>query len=389
LPLTVRAPLSLLAALLLAGFADEWFTYWPFGSLEPIKADLGLSYAQMGLAVGSLTAGGLLGHFFRVAADFVDRRWLASLGAVGVAAGMMTFGLGQSLPLLIAGGFVWGASTDAFFNGCEVALVDLCADELPVALGRMNAYGAVGDLLGPLTLAGALALGLSWRAVFVFGAGMMLLYAALLASQRFPEQKVEPPEPPVAAVWSVLSDPRVLLLAMIDGLHGLLDEPLLGFLNAFLERVREWTPAGATCMISLIVGAGLCGYLAVPLLKRRLSTWRLLPLFASVMAGSLGAMVLAPMAWIAAPAGALFGFAGAVFYAVLEATYLGLRPGQAGTTGAVVSTISFAGIGFPALVGAVSDAHGLTAGMAVYALVPLAMLFLVTSFVAHGRSRRF
>ncbi|HLQ34276.1 MAG TPA: hypothetical protein VK457_16445, partial [Chloroflexota bacterium] len=87
MPLTVRAPLSLLAALLLAGFADEWFTYWPFGSLEPIKADLGLSYAQMGLAVGSLTAGGLLGHFFRVAADFVDRRWLASLGAVGVAAG--------------------------------------------------------------------------------------------------------------------------------------------------------------------------------------------------------------------------------------------------------------------------------------------------------------
>src|SRR5690348_12213042 len=137
----------------------------------------------MGVAVGSLTAGGLLGHFFRVAADFVRLRWLASLGAAGVALGMLAFGLGHSLPVLAVGGFIWGASCDAFLIGCELALVDLCPGELPTALGRVNAYGSVGDLLAPLTLAGVLAIGLSWRALFIIGAGFMVLYAAVLASQ--------------------------------------------------------------------------------------------------------------------------------------------------------------------------------------------------------------
>lgn len=298
---------------------------------------------------------------------------------------------------------MWGAATDAFFTGCEVSLVDLCGeDELPLALGRMNAYGAVGDLLGPLTLAGALAAGLPWRGVFVFGAAAMALYAAALASQRFPKPKSEPPEAPAAAVWSVLRDPRVLLLAVVDGLHGLLDEPLLGFLNAYLERSRGWAPAAATALISLMVAAGLCGYLAVPLVRRRLpdwplprlgtrrrgssprategrrlSDWSLLRLFAAGLAASLAALVLAPAAWAAGLAGLAFGFAGAVFYSVLEATYLSLRPGQAGTTGAVVSAIGMAGIGFPALVGAVSDAYGLAAGLGVYAMVPAIMLILL------------
>jgi DHA1 family L-arabinose/isopropyl-beta-D-thiogalactopyranoside export protein-like MFS transporter len=374
----VRAPLSLLAALVLCSFADELVTYWPFGGLEPIRASLGLSYAEMGLAVGSLTAGGLLGHFFRVAADFVPLRWLSSLGAAGVAAGMLAFGLGNSLPVLVAGGFVWGASTDAFFSGCEVALIGLLTeDDVPAALGRVNAYGSAGDLLGPLVLAATLAAGLSWRVVFVAGAVLMLAYAAALACQTFPPRQIEPPEPAMTAVWSVLRDPRVLALGVIDGLHGLLDEPLLGFFNAFLERDRGWTESLATVLVSLILGAGLIGYLAVPLFTRRMTSRQLLPFFGAVMAAALVVLVFVPISWVAPLAAAAFGLAGAVFYATLEATYLSLRPGQAGTTGAVVSAISLLGIGFPALVGAVSDAHGLTAGMAVYAGVPVLMLSLV------------
>jgi hypothetical protein len=102
-----------------------------------------------------------------------------------------------------------------------------------------------------------------------------------------------------------------------------------------------------------------------------------MPLAAAGVAGSLALLVLAPAAWLVAPAAAMFGFAGAVFYSTLEARYLSLRPGQAGTTGAVVSAIGLAGIGFPALVGAVADAHGLAAGMAVYGVVPLIVLVLV------------
>jgi hypothetical protein len=87
--------------------------------------------------------------------------------------------------------------------------------------------------------------------------------------------------------------------------------------------------------------------------------------------------VIAPVAPLQVVAACTFGFAGAVFYAVLQATYLGLRPGQAGTSQAVVSTIGLFGIGFPALVGAVSDAFGLAAGLGLYVAVPLAILLLL------------
>ncbi|HLG72853.1 MAG TPA: MFS transporter [Chloroflexota bacterium] len=379
--------MTLLAALVLCSFADEWTTYWPFGGLEPIRAELGLTYAETGIAVGSLTAGGLLGHFFRVAADFVPLKRLASLGALGVAAGMLIFGLGHSLPLLAVGGFIWGASTDAFFTGCELALVDLCPDDLPAALGRVNAYGAAGDLLGPLTLAGILAAGLSWRVVFVAGAVFMLAYAALLASQTFPPRQAEPPEPAASAVLSVLRDPRVILFGVVDALHGLLDEPMLGFLNAFLEEVRGWTPPFATALISAMVAAGLLGYLAVPSVTRRLASRKLLPAFAALAAGSIATLVFVPLPPLQVLAAIVFGFAGAVFYAVLESTYLSLRPGQAGTTGAVISAIGLAGLAFPALVGAVSDAHGLTAGMALYAAIPVLVVALVLAAGAATRAR--
>jgi hypothetical protein len=76
-------------------------------------------------------------------------------------------------------------------------------------------------------------------------------------------------------------------------------------------------------------------------------------------------------------AGFAFGASGAVFYSVLQATYLSLRPGQAGTSQAVVSTIGLLGIGYPALVGAVADGYGLMAGLALYAVVPVGMVLLL------------
>jgi hypothetical protein len=82
-----------------------------------------------------------------------------------------------------------------------------------------------------------------------------------------------------------------------------------------------------------------------------------------------------PLRFISAAA---FGFSAALFWSSFQASYLALRPGQAGTSQAVVSTIGLFGIGFPALVGAVSDATGLSGGLTIYAAVPLLMLVLLS-----------
>ena len=171
LPFATRAPFSLLAALMLVRFADEWFTFFPAGTLESIRSDLGLSYAQTGVILASLGSGGLIGHGFSVAADYVDRRKLASAGAMVYGLCLIAFALGHSFFVLVAAGLIWGAASDAFVAGCEVTLVQLYPDRIASVLARANAYGAIGDLLGPLTLAGAAAIGLGWRGVFALSGG--------------------------------------------------------------------------------------------------------------------------------------------------------------------------------------------------------------------------
>ena len=385
--------------------------------------------------LAALSAGGLLGNAFLLAADYVSRRVMASLGALSTAVCLFAFGLGHSLPVLVGAAFFWGASSDALLHAPEFALMDLVrslglsvglgpedeAEEraVAVALSRANALSAIGDLLGPLTLSGVAALELSWRAAFFAGGALLLAYAGWLASQPIPKPLSAPEEPPAAAILSVLRDRTVLLLGVVDTLYGLLDEPLLGFFTAFLERIRAFTPAAATAFVAVIVVSGFAGYLAVPVLRpsraapdsdraptaavaydgpislrgwsaplrarasrllKRIhvsSASAILLVLGTAVLVSVSGLILAPAWWLLLPPAAVFGFAGAAFYSILEATYLSLHPGQAGATSAINSTIGFAGLGFPAAVGALADAHGLTIGLSLYAAVPAVMLVLL------------
>ena len=386
-PVAARAPFSLLAALMLVRLTDEWYSFLPVGAIVPIRDHLDLTYAQVGLVLISLPAGGIAGHGFTIAADFVSRRAIATFGAFALGACMIAFALADSFIVLIVAGVAWGSASDAFVHGCEVALVDVSRDDLAPALARVNAYSSIGDLLGPATLIAAAALGIEWRAVFAAGGGAMLLYGAWLATLRFP-----PPQPPdhaptpLAGVLSVLRDRRIIVLALVDGLYGLLDEPFFGFTLAYLDDVRGLSQAVANAIVGAGVLGGLCGFLAVPALTPRMSRRRLMLVTGAITGMAIALLIAVPFAPLQAAAAFVFGFAGATFYSVLQASYLGLRPGQAGTTGAVVSTIGLAGVGFPVLVGAVADAHGLTAGLALYAVVPVAMVALL--FIGNAGEER-
>jgi predicted MFS family arabinose efflux permease len=366
------------AALVLVRFADEWATFLPAGSLEPIRGELGLTYAQAAGLLVALPAGGLLGNAFVVAADYVSRRVLASLGALAYGLALIAFGLAHSLPTLLAAAFIWGAASDAFIHGCEVALVDLAGDELPLALARMNGWAAVGDLLGPLTLAAGAAIGFGWRGAFLGLGVMMLGYAVWIGSQKLP-----PPHPrehaphPLVGLLTILKDPRVLFLALVLGLFGLLDEPLAGFMIAYLERVRGLRADVATLVTMTLLVGGMAGYAVFERLAGGRSPRRLVITCAAVMTCALPAALFLPVVGLQAVAGLVFGAAASVFYTTLGTATLALRPGQAGATSAVVSSVGMLGIGFPALVGMVADAHSLTAAIGLYAVLPLIILLLV------------
>jgi predicted MFS family arabinose efflux permease len=372
------APYGLVAALVLVRFADEWATFLPAGALEPIRGELGLTYAQAAAVLVALPAGGILGNFFVVAADYVSRRLLASLGALAYALALIAFGCAQSLPVLLIAAFLWGAASDAFIHGCEVALVDLAEDQLPTVLARMHGWAAIGDLLGPLTLAGAAALGVGWRGVFLGLGALMVAYAAWLASHR-----LTPPRPPqhaprpLAGVLAIARDRRVLFLALVLGIFGLLDEPLAGFMIAYLERVRGFSPTVAAAPVMGILVGGMAGYAGYERVAGVRSPRRVALACAALMAATLPAAIFLPWLALQLVAALAFGAAASIFYTTLDAVVLGLRPGQAGATSAVVSTVGMVGIGFPALVGLAADAWGLAPAVGLYAVIPLIVLALV------------
>lgn len=338
------------------------------------------------MVLAALSLGGTVGVVFQMAADYVSRRWLAALGALAYGGAMIAFGLSDSFIMLFAAAFVWGAASDAFIHGCEVALVDLAGDDLPRMMGRVNAWSALGDLLAPLTLALAAGSGFGWRGVFLAGGGLMLAYGAWLASQRFP-----PPHPraedadPRLDLIALITDGRVLLMAVIMGLFALLDEPLLAFLIAYLDQVAGYGPGLAVILSAGALVGGLLGHSQAGRLIPATAPGRVLVPAALATALSLPVMAFGPQAWLVVGGGLVFGFSGAVFYTALQSLVLTLRPGQAGSTGAVVSAIGLAGAGFPALVGLAADAGGLAAGLGLYAAVPAAMLAL-TLFLGRGRS---
>jgi len=314
--------------LLLVRFVDELIVFIPAGTLPQIADDFHLSYAQAGLLLAMLSAGGLFGSVLAVAADHVSRRALASGGAAVVALCLLVFGISPWFAGLLLSALVWGAAGDAVSSGAEVALVDVSGRHLTAALGRQNFLGALGDLLSPIVLVVAGLAHLGWRVLFVGSAVLM----------------------------------------------G--DEPFLAFLILFLERVQR-VPVSVAALAALanLAGSAVGSFFAPRLLQRRYRVWLVASGFGLPLAiVLLVAVPILPVQYLAAAFG---GVCGALVWVAVQALSLGLRPGQPGTTSAVISLIALPALGFPVLVGLVADHAGLGAAMALYALVTLAAGFLL------------
>ena len=378
--------------------ADEAAVFLPFGTLESFRADLGLTYTQAGTVLAAIAPGALVGGVFTAAADRYSRRVIATGGAFGFALSLAMFGLGGSFAVLAAAAFVMGMASTAMVDGVEVALVDMAGDDLRRLLARTNLLATVGDLLGPALIAGTVVVGLSWRVAFGVGAVLMGLYGFALAASPLPppvrggdhasEEDDEDGEGPRAPrLAGVLRDPAVWALGLIGLLMVPFDEPLVGFTIALLEQDRGATAAAAT-LVAFVGIAG--GVLAFTVLARRfegVADDRLL-------AGAVTAMVAGAVTIAAVPLLAVVALAALVTSVGLNLAWLAtqhrsltLRPGQVGTTTAVMGMIESTGMWIPMAIGVVADRAGLTAAVGCFGLLGALMLALVMGLGRHNRNR--
>ncbi len=355
----------MLVALLSVRLADESAGFLIPGSLEAFRSEMHLSYAQAATILAAGAPGAIVGNGFSIAADYFSRRVIAAGGALGFAAAVAVFATTDSYRMLVAASLVIGVAASAMVDASELALVDLSGDDLPRMLGASNFLGSIGDLAGPALIIAAAWLGFGWQAPFLLAAVLMAAYGVWLAMSPLPPPRpADEREPPRRALASIVRDRRVWML----GAHGCTP--------VSTRRAVPGVPHRAPATHGRPVRRGRdcdrdadgVGALAGSIHQARHAPPNP-PLVrpAVLLAVAVTSIALAPTAVLVLPGAFVFGFGIIGFWTALQARVLLLRPGQAGTVSAVVSTIEFSGFVIPVAIGVVVDAHGLPAGIACYA----------------------
>lgn len=372
-----------MASLLLVGLVEETVAFLPYGAVESIRADVGLSYVEVGVLLALYPGVGLLATPLGVVADHVNRRVMAAVGGVGYGLGMFLFAAADGFWMLFTAVVVMGLAGDAMVRAVEVSLVEVTGDNVEPALARSNLLGAIGDLIGPLLLVAALGSGLGWRAAF-WAAGLLLIgYGLLLATQPLP-----PPADgdgdddgdgderlPWRVLLEVARDRRVVVAGLLVALVVAFDDTFVGFAVAFLTTDRALSPAVAT----LAAAAGMGGGIAAAAWASRTNRRRIgLRPCAVLLAAGVVILLAVPGVVAAALGTAAVGAGMNLAWIVLQARFLTLRPGQAGTTSAVAEGVSQIGLLTPIAIGAIGDHTSLTVAMGLYLL--LGVVFVLVTW---------
>ena len=378
-----RRSLSIALLLLLIEFHDE-LAYGALGAALPaIRLDLDLSYAEIGLLVGTPALVSsvvepallLLGHTNH-------RHRLIVGGGIGVALAFILIALAPSFPILLLALVLAYPAGGAFVSLAQATLMDAHPGHESQAMARWVFAGTLGSLAGPLILAGTLQAGLGWRpALAVFGfLGAALALAAVRAKlPRHPA--AEPAAASVRGLWAVLRGAArnrpllrwILLLHLSD--LGL--DIFTYYVPLYLVDAAGATIPQAALGVALLRASDIAASAAlIPLLHRRpprrVLRWSAavaIPMFLAwlLVPGLAAKLVLLP----------LLGAARAAWYPVLQGEAYASHPGHSAAVTALGSVAGPLSAGLGWLVGWAAQQAGIAPAMLIILASPLALAVLV------------
>ncbi len=349
-----------------------------FANLLPrypeIKTDLHLDNAVYGAAVASFSGGALVAGL--TAATLIRRFRSARVAVVGtaaLAAFVVIAGL-ASTPLMFAAALFLAGACDSVVDVAQNAHgLRLQREHGRSIINSLHAVWAAGAILGGLTGAGAIALGVP-RAVHlaviavVLSAIAMVAYRYLLPGpdhQDHPEARAATARPAGPRVYLVL-----LALVLIAIAGATVEDAGSSWATLYLRDSLHTPPALAVFGYIALVGFMFAGRLIGDRLVDRFGERTVVRVGGLIAAAGMGMALAFPTVGttIAGFALAGFGVATLVPAAMHGADQLpGLRPGTGLTAVTWLMRVGF--FGAPLVVGLVADAAGLRAGLLV---VPLA-----------------
>jgi len=368
-------------------FLDELASGIPFVGSPEIKTEFGVSYAEAAgwLLFAIAALGFALEPPLFLLADRLPRRWFVcgGLGLLGLVC--IGAGLSPGYPFLVVALLLYGP-----LSGCGVALAqatlaDASRDRLERALVRWAFACSLGDLAVPSVVAlAAVWFGSGWRASFVAVGVVLIGYAALLWTRRFPEPvaRAEDDAPRaslVSALVSALREPVLVRWALAVALCALLDEIMVAFASLYLRDVLGLSLAARTTALSAEIAGAVLGLAAGEALLRRIEPMRLLLWSAAFCALSWFAFLsvegaAAASFWLFAT-----GALAALQYPIAKAQAYRALPERSGAVNAVLTLFGVIELPLPILIGVVADNWGLGVALALLGLQPLGLLVLIAS----------
>jgi FSR family fosmidomycin resistance protein-like MFS transporter len=170
---------------------------WPL-----IRADLGLTYAQIGLALSmpKLTAS-LIEPFIGILGDIWRRRLLILAGGILFTCGLLITSQAEIFPALLFGLMLFNPSSGAFVSLSQASLMDSAPKRHDQNMARWTFAGSLGVVLGPILLGAVTLTGGTWRSMF-FGMGVLSLGVVFGANWILPGDRSIP------WPWQGLAEPQ-------------------------------------------------------------------------------------------------------------------------------------------------------------------------------------
>lgn len=360
-------------------FLDE-LVFGVEGAVLPvIRDELALTYAQIGLLLSlPKLVGNVVEPALGILGDTWKRKAIVAGGGLIFALALALTVTAQTFPALLIAFSIFNPASGAFVSLSQATLMDLFPMRREQMMARWTLAGSLGVVLGPLLVSAALAVRVSWRALY---AGLAVTALALVWLRwRQPDATGGHAENPARFAEGMHQALQALRersvwrwLVLLESADLMLDV-FLGFIALYFVDVARVSEARAALAVGVWSAANLVGdALIIPLLERvrgltylRLSAVATLVLYVAFLATPDMTLKIVLLACLA--------LATSGWYAILKAQYYASLPGRSGiamsissASGAIVWTIPWA-------LGMIANQFGLSWAMALLALGPISLL---------------
>jgi len=382
----LRGVLPLTYLFLLIEFFDELNYGIGNAALPAIRADLGLSYIQIGLLLGLPgIINTVIEPVLMLLGDTRYRKQIILTGGIVIVLSLVAIASTQYFLVVLLGMVIGYPASGAFVSLSQATLMDINPGREPQMMARWTVSGSVANLIGPLILAAGFALGFGWRWAYYGMAVLCLILIGLTWSRQFPSpasvetmsESSHPEKKLLAGFWEAMRNPILMRWLILLQFSDLLLDVLAGYLPLYFTDVTGMSIAQASLMMSVLMLAGLISNIVLIPMLDRFPGRNLVRISAGVTGVLYAAWLLAPWVWAKIGLIILIKLVTLGWYEVLQGEAFATIPGRSGTVMATNSIMGLLGGGISFFIGWAAAQVGLPAAMWLLLAGPICLVLFV------------